>query len=131
MANIKALRLQNKYRSTVACHRDRVNKIIARLNRSKIPYFDPYLKRVVTGTEDDGSLVRLAEYIGTLEMKAEARGGMLRLFLRLVDGRKIITPVFWWQGYLGFYEMDNGTRLRLVYGQSSKGSTYLKQIEKL
>ena len=28
------------------------------------------------------------EYIGTLEMKAEARGGMLRLFLRLVDGRK-------------------------------------------
>ena len=28
-------------------------------------------------------------------------------------------------------EMDNGTRLKLVYGQSSKGSTYLKQIEKL
>ncbi len=65
------------------------------------------------------------EYIGTLEMKAEARGRMLRLFLRLVDGRKIITPV------LGFYEMNNGTRLKLVYGQSSKGSTYLKQIEKL
>ena len=71
------------------------------------------------------------EYIGTLEMKAEARSGMLRLFLRLVDGRKIITPVFWWQRYLGFYEMDNGTRLRLIYGQSSKGETYLKQIEKL
>ena len=46
-------------------------------------------------------------------------------------GEYIGTPVFWWQGYLGFYEMDNGTRLRLVYGQSSKGSTYLKQIEKL
>ena len=69
------------------------------------------------------------DYIGSLDMKAVARGGMLRLFLRLVDGRKIITPVFWWQKYLGFYEMDNGTRLRLVYGQSSKGETYLKQIE--
>lgn len=82
-------------------------------------------------TNDYAFMDKPGEYIGTLEMKAEARGGMLRLFLRLVDGRKIITPVFWWQGYLGFYEMDNGTRLKFVYGQSSKGSTYLKQIEKL
>ena len=46
---------------------------------------------------------------------------MMRLFFRLSDGRKIITPVFWWQSYLGFYDIDNGTNLRLIYKQNSKG----------
>ena len=34
---------------------------------------------------------------------------------------------------LGDFELhgDNGTRLKLVYGQSSKGDTYLKHIEKI
>ena len=89
------------------------------------------MREMMIDTSDYQMMEEVGEFTGTLEMKAEARGGMLRLFLRLVDGRKIITPVFWWQGYLGFYEMDNGTRLKLIYGQSSKGSTYLKQIEKL
>ena len=44
------------------------------------------------------------EYFATLIMQAEASRNMMRLFLRLSDGRKIITPVFWWQSYLGFYE---------------------------
>lgn len=63
----KALRLQNKYRSTVACHRDRVSRITARLAKAKTPYYDPYLKRVVNGENEDGSIARLAEYIGTLD----------------------------------------------------------------
>ena len=53
---------------------------------------------------------------------------MLRLFFQLSDGRKIITPVFWWQSYLGFYEIDNGTNLRLIYEKNGKGVA-LKKIE--
>ena len=53
---------------------------------------------------------------------------MMRLFFQLSDGRKIITPVFWWQSYLGFYEIDNGTNLRLIYEKNGKGIA-LKEIE--
>lgn len=63
----KALRLQNKYRSTVACHRDRVQRVTSRLLAEKKPYYDPYLKRVVTDKGDDDNLARLAGYIGTLD----------------------------------------------------------------
>lgn len=68
------------------------------------------------------------EYIGRLELKAEARSGMLRVFFLLEDGRKIITPVFWWQKYLGFYEMNIGIQLKLIYAMNSKGSVYLKSV---
>ena len=45
-----ALRLQNKYRSTVACHRDRVQAVEDRLAERGADYFDPYSKRVVRGS---------------------------------------------------------------------------------
>ena len=69
------------------------------------------------------------DFVGTLEMKAEARAGMLRIFLRLSDKRKIITPVFWWQRYLGFYEMEIGTKLKLSYRESSQNKIFLKSAE--
>lgn len=69
------------------------------------------------------------DFVGTLEMKAEARAGMLRLFLRLSDKRKIITPVFWWQRYLGFYEMKVGTKLKLSYRESSQNKIFLQSAE--
>ena len=69
------------------------------------------------------------DFVGTLEMKAEARAGMLRLFLRLSDERKIITPVFWWQRYLGFYEMKIGTKLKLSYRESSQNKIFLQSAE--
>lgn len=68
-------------------------------------------------------------FFGELVLKAEARGSMLRLFFILEDGRKIITPVFWWQQYLGFYEMDNNVRLKLQYERNSQGGIYLKKAE--
>ena len=71
------------------------------------------------------------DFVGTLEMKAEARAGMLRLFFRLSDKRKIITPVFWWQGYLGFYEMKIGTKLKLSYRESSQNKIFLQSAEVL
>ena len=69
------------------------------------------------------------DFVGTLEMKAEARAGMLRLFFRLSDERKIITPVFWWQSYLGFYEMEIGTKLKLSYRESSQNKIFLQSAE--
>ena len=63
----RALRLQNKYRSTVACHRDRVKRVTSRLLSEKKPYYDPYLKRVLSSKSDDDNLTRLADYISTLD----------------------------------------------------------------
>ena len=56
-----------------------------------------------------------------LEMKARGRSGRLRLFFRFDDGRKIITPVYWWQRYLGFMEIPVGTYLLLTYVRKEKG----------
>ena len=71
-------------------------------------------------TADYCFIDKAGEYT-TLIMKAEASSGMLRLFFQLSDGRKIITPVFWWQKYLGFYETDNGTKVKLIYKENPKG----------
>lgn len=49
--------------------------------------------------------------------------------LLLDDGRKIITPIFWWQTYLGFYYMPIGTKLRLFYSESSLNKIYLEKVE--
>ncbi len=72
-------------------------------------------------TADYCFIDKAGEYTATLIMKAEASSGMLRLFFQLSDGRKIITPVFWWQKYLGFYEIDNGTKVKLIYKEDPKG----------
>ena len=72
-------------------------------------------------TSDYRFIDKEGEYFAKLIMRAEAGRNMMRLFFLLSDGRKIITPVFWWQSYLGFYEIDNGTNLRLIYKQNSKG----------
>lgn len=83
-------------------------------------------QRIFTG--DYAFIGEAGEYLATLEMRAEASSGMLRLFFRLVNGSKIITPVFWWQKYLGFYDIDNGTNLKLIYKENPKG-IYLNAIE--
>lgn len=72
-------------------------------------------------TSDYKFIDKEGEYFAKLVMRAEAGGSMMRLFFRLSDGRKIIIPVFWWQSYLGLYDIDNGTNLRLIYKQNSKG----------
>lgn len=79
-------------------------------------------------TSDYKFIDKEGEYFATLIMRAEASRNMMRLFLRLSDGRKIITPVFWWQSYLGFYETDNGTNLKLIYEKNHKGIS-LKKVE--
>ena len=63
------------------------------------------------------------------EMKAQGHKKSIRIFLTLDDGRKIITPIFWWQTYLGFYYMPIGTKLRLFYSESSLNKIYLEKVE--
>lgn len=77
-------------------------------------------------TSDYRFIDKEGEYFAKLIMRAEASKNMMRLFFQLSDGRKIITPVFWWQSYLGFYEIDNGTNLRLVYEKTAKVSLLKK-----
>ena len=63
--------------------------------------------------------------IGTFEatviMKAEAHEGTLRVFLEFDDGRRIIAPVYWFNGYLGFRKIPNGSRVRISYMERASG----------
>lgn len=81
-------------------------------------------------TVDYRFIDKAGEYTATLIMRAEASSGMLRLFFRLNDGRKIITPVFWWQKYLGFYETDNGTKVKLILEGKFNSKDLIGTIEK-
>ena len=87
------------------------------------------MREMMIDTSDYSFMDEVGEFTGTLELKAAARNGMLRVFLRLSDNRKIITPVFWWQTYLGFYYMPIGTKLRLFYSESNQNKVYLEKIE--
>lgn len=69
--------------------------------------------------------------VGTLFLKAQARGKMLRLFFGLEVGSKIITVVYWWQRYLGFYEQPTGADYLLRYVKNNKGGTHLDSAEPL
>jgi len=70
----------------------------------------------------DYTIMTEAEVVeGTLLLKADARNRMLRLFFVLSDGRKILTPVFWWQRSKGFFDLEVGARYRLRYVPGKDG----------
>lgn len=66
------------------------------------------------------------ETTGTLVLKAESRTQSKRLFFSLSDGRKILTPVFWWQLSRGFQNIPTGTVLRLTYVKNGTGQIHLE-----
>ena len=66
-------------------------------------------------------MTEAGETEGTLVLKADARKGMLRLFFVLSDGRKVLTPVFWWQRSEGFYDLIVGETYRLRYVPGKDG----------
>ena len=72
-------------------------------------------------TGDYAIMTELGEVEGTLILKAEARNRMVRLFFVLSDGRKILTPVFWWQRSKGFFDLEVGARYRLSYVPGKDG----------
>ena len=69
--------------------------------------------------------------IGTLLLKAQAHGKMLRLFFRLEDRSKTITVVYWWQRYLGFYKQLTGADYLLRYVKNNKGGIHLVSAKPL
>ena len=76
-------------------------------------------------TGDYAIMTEPGDVEATLILKAEARNRMLRLFFVLSDGRKIITPVFWWQRGKGFFDLKVGARYRLSYVPGKDGYTKL------
>lgn len=99
-----------------------------KMEKTKV-YSRTEMREMMMNTSEYFFMNESGDFVGTLEMKAEARAGMLRLFLRLSDNRKIITPVFWWQRYLGFYEMEIGTKLKLSYRESGQNKIFLQSAE--
>ena len=87
------------------------------------------MREMMIDTSDYRMMEEAGEFVGTLEMKAQGHKKSIRIFLSLDDGRKIITPIFWWQSYLGFYYMPIGTKLRLFYSESSLNKIYLEKVE--
>ena len=79
-------------------------------------------------TTDFEFMDKPGEYIGTLLFKGSSYRGLLRLFFLLEDGRKILTPVFKWQKFLGFFHIPAGTKLRLIYVNGRDDMVYLKKI---
>ena len=63
-------------------------------------------------------------------MKAQGARGLLRVFFDFDDGRRIIAPVYRWHGYLGFYEIPLGSKVRLTYEEKARG-IYLTKAELL
>lgn len=74
-------------------------------------------------------LDEIGDFRGELVLKTEARNGSLRAFFDFEDGRKIITPIFWFQRAQGLWNIPVGGRLLLHYGLSSKGGVYLTHAE--
>lgn len=87
------------------------------------------MREMMIDTSGYQMMEEVGEFTGTLEMKAQGHKKSIRIFLTLDDGRKIITPIFWWQSYLGFYYMPIGTKLRLFYSESSLNKIYLEKVE--
>ena len=61
------LRYQNKYRSMVATHEDKVQKIMKSLRERKVEYFNPYTNKIVRSDASEDNLARLAEYVESLD----------------------------------------------------------------
>ena len=63
----KALRLQNKYRSMILHHRDKVTEIMRRLSANGENYYNPYIKETVIAGEETDNYRKLSDYISSLD----------------------------------------------------------------
>jgi len=84
-------------------------------------YTTSQLRREEIYTDDFLKMDVPCEVIGTLVLKAYGDKKTMRMFFVLEDGRKIFTPVFWWQRYLDLPNTPIGTTLKLTYVQNTKG----------
>lgn len=79
-------------------------------------------------TDDFLKMDEPCEVVGTLALKAYGDKKTMRMFFVLEDGRRIFTPVFWWQRYLNLPNTPIGTTLKLTYVRNSKG-IHLGKVE--
>ncbi len=63
----KALRLQNKYRSMILHHREKVTEIMRRLGANGQNYYNPYLKETVAAGSEPDNYRKLNDYIASLD----------------------------------------------------------------
>lgn len=89
------------------------------------------LRALEVDTGDYLLMTEPGEVEGALVLKADARKGMLRLFFVLSDGRKVLTPVFWWQRSAGLFDLDIGQTYRLRYVPGKEGYVKLASAEHL
>lgn len=92
-------------------------------------YTKAEMRELGINTSDYVFMDEEGEFYGRLVLKAEARNDMIRLFIELNDGRKIITPVFWWQLSEKFGDKDIGTPLKFHYKRNSTGKVHLESAE--
>lgn len=92
-------------------------------------YTKAEMRELGINTSDYVFMDEEGEFYGKLVLKAEARNDMIRLFIELNDGRKIITPVFWWQLSKKFGDIDIGTSLKLHYKRNATGKVHLESVE--
>ena len=117
--------MQNNNRTTNHCLSSAGN---AQIDRNKI-YTCEEMRTPGIDTSAFRFLDEIGDFRGELVLKAEARNGNLRAFFDFEDGRKIITPVFWFQRTQGLWDIPVGNRLLLHYGLNSKGGVYLTLAE--
>ncbi len=63
----KALRLQNKYRSMILHHREKVNEVMRKIGASGKDYYNPYLKETVSAGSETDNYKKLNDYIASLD----------------------------------------------------------------
>lgn len=62
-----ALRFQNKYRSMILHHRDKVTEIMRRIGERGDDYYNPYTKETVAAGAETDNYRLLTDYIGRLD----------------------------------------------------------------
>lgn len=63
----KALRLQNKYRSMILHHREKVTEIMRSLGQEGKNYYNPYAKETVIAGSETDNYRKLSDYIASLD----------------------------------------------------------------
>jgi len=81
-------------------------------------------------TQDYALNMKEGSFPARLDLKAEGHSGMLRVFFTFDDGKKIVSPVYWWKRYLGFYEIPVGSKVLLTYTRCSQG-VFLTEVKQL
>ncbi len=63
----KALRLQNKYRSMILHHREKVTEVMRRIGARGGNYYNPYIKETVVAGSETDNYKKLNDYISSLD----------------------------------------------------------------